>query len=64
MGAAPGALAARGTLPVGESNLRFPLPQGTYYVVVENEAAAPFAPLGVPLPVPEQPAYLSYSLEL
>lgn len=61
---APGPLAAQGTLAVGESNLRFPLPQGTYYVVIENQAAAPFAPLGVPLPVPETPSYASYSLEV
>jgi hypothetical protein len=64
MAGPPGALAAQGTLPVGESNLRFPLPPGTYYVVIENQAAAPFAPLGVPLPVPEQVTYVSYSLEL
>ena len=64
MAAAPGPLLAQGTLAVGETSLRFPLQPGTYYVVVENQAAAPFAPLGVPLPVPEQPAYLSYSVEI
>jgi hypothetical protein len=60
----PGALLTQGTLGLGEANLRFPLPRGTYYVVVENQAAAPFAPLGVPLPVPEQVGYVSYSIEL
>jgi len=64
MAAPPGQVIAQGTLPVGESNLRFPLSPGTYYVVVENQAPAPFAPLGVALPVPEQPAYASYSIEL
>lgn len=60
----PGPLVAQGTLGVGEANLRFPLAPGTYYVVVENQAAAPFAPLGVPLPVAEQVGYVSYSIEL
>jgi hypothetical protein len=64
MAGPPGSLMGRGTLGIGETSLRFPLEPGTYYVVVENQAAAPFAPLGVPLPVPEQPAYLSYSLEV
>ena len=64
MAAPPGQVITQGTLAVGESNLRFPLSQGTYYVVVENQMPAPFAPLGVPLPVPEQPTYVSYSLEL
>lgn len=60
----PGMLLSQGTLGIGESNMRFPLPQGTYYVVVENQAAAPFAPLGVSLPVPEQVGYVSYSMEI
>ncbi len=64
MAAPPGQVITQGTLAVGESNLRFPVLPGTYYLVVENQAAAPFAPLGVPLPVPEQVTYVSYSLEL
>lgn len=64
MAAPPGPLLAQGTLGIGETSLRIPLEPGTYYVVVENQAAAPFAPLGVPLPVPEQPAYLGYSIEI
>lgn len=61
---APGPMMAQGTLGIGEANLRFPLQPGTYYVVLENQAQAPFAPLGVPLPVPEQLAYASYSIEV
>ena len=67
MAGPPGALLTQGTLAVGEANMRFPLPHGTYYVVVENQAAAPFAPLGVPLPpiaAPEQVGYLAYSIEI
>ena len=64
MAGPPGALLGQGTLAIGEANLRVPLERGTYYVVVENQAAVPFAPLGVALPVPEQPAYLSYSVEV
>jgi len=64
MAPAPGALLAQGTLAVGEASLRFPLPPGTYYVVVENQAAAPFAPLGLPLPGPEAISYVSYSVEI
>jgi hypothetical protein len=64
MAAAPGALLGQGTLGIGQANLRVPLDRGTYYVVVENQAPVPFAPLGVALPVPEQPAYLSYSVEI
>jgi len=60
----PGTLLSQGSLAIGEANLRFPLQRGTYYVVVENPAAAPFAPLGVPLPVPEQFGYVSYSVEI
>jgi hypothetical protein len=60
----PGPLLTQGTLAVGEANLTFPVQPGVYYVVVENQNAAPFAPLGVPLPVPEQIAYVAYSVEL
>jgi hypothetical protein len=64
MAGPPGSVIGQGSLAIGEANLRFPLPRGTYYVVVENQAAAPFAPLGVSLPVPEQLGYLSYSMEI
>jgi hypothetical protein len=65
--APPGPLVSQGTLAIGEANLRFPVQQGTYYVVVENQTAAPFAPLGVPLPpiaTTEQIGIVSYSVEL
>lgn len=64
MGPPPGPLLAQGTLAPGESKLSWPLERGHYYVVVENAAAAPFAPLGVPLPVPEQGTYVAYSVEV
>ena len=44
--------------------MKFPVQPGAYYVVVENQQPAPFAPLGVPLPVPEQVTYVGYSLEV
>jgi hypothetical protein len=60
----PGQLVSQGTLAIGEASSRYAVQPGSYYVVVENQAPAPFAPLGVSLPVPEQPAYLSYSVEV
>ena len=64
MAAPPGAVLGQGTLTVGEASTTFPVQPGAYYLVVENQQAAPFAPLGLPLPVPEQTTYLSYSLEV
>jgi len=60
----PGAIVGQGTMMPGEANLSFPLNKGTYYFVVENNAPAPFQPLGVPLPVAETIAYVSYSAEV
>ena len=62
--APPGAVLGQGTLAVGEASTTFPVQPGSYYLVVENQQAAPFAPLGLPLPVPEQTTYLTYSLEV
>lgn len=64
MAAPPGATIGQGQLAVGESSVRFPLQPGTYYLVLENQSPAPFAPLGMPLPFPEQIAYVSYSAEI
>ncbi len=64
LAAPPGALLSQGTLALGEASLKVAVQPGAYYVVVENQAAAPFAPLGVPLPIAEQTAYVSYSLEV
>ncbi len=64
MAAPPGAVLGQGTLAVGEASTTFPVQPGSYYLVVENQQAAPFAPLGLPLPVPEQTTYLTYSLEV
>ena len=60
----PGPIIAQGALALGEARLTFPLEPGHYYVVIENKTAPPFAPLGMPLPVPERVAYCSYSVEL
>lgn len=61
----PGPIVGQGSLGLGDASLSFPLPRGSYYVVVENQARA-FAPLGVPMPIPmtEQVAYVSYSVEV
>jgi hypothetical protein len=63
----PGPLLNQGLLGTGEANLRLSVQPGTYYIVVENQTAAPFAPLGVPLPpiaASEQVGYVSYSVEI
>ncbi len=64
MGPPPGMVFGQGQIPPGEVNLKFPVPPGTYYFVIENQAPAPFAPLGMSLPLPEQVAYVSYSAEV
>ena len=64
MTAPPGPLLSQGVLALGEANVRVAVQPGAYYVVVENQAPAPFAPLGLPLPVAEQTSYVSYSLEV
>lgn len=63
LGPAPGPIIAQGTLAPGDASLKLPLARGSYYFVVENQAA-PLAPLGVPLPLPEAVTYLSYSAEI
>lgn len=64
MGPPPGPVIGQGTFAPGEAKLKLPLAPGSYYFVVENQAPAPFAPLGMPLPVPEQIAHVSYSIEV
>ncbi len=64
LGPPPGAIAAQGTLPIGESKLGFPVGPGAYYFVVENGAAPAFAPLGVAMPLAEQGALVAYSVEI
>jgi hypothetical protein len=60
----PGQVIAQGTLPMSQTSFSLPVAPGAYYLVVENTAPAPVAPLGVPLPFPEQVAYVSYSVEV
>ncbi|MDB4945751.1 MAG: hypothetical protein JWP97_5285 [Labilithrix sp.] len=63
--APPGSVVSKGALSVGESSLAFPVPPGSYYVVLENPAAAPLAPFGVPLPaMNEQVGTVGYSVEV
>jgi hypothetical protein len=55
-------LLAQGSFAPGETAFGFPVPPGTYYVVIENAAPPPI--LGMALPVGEQIANVAYSLEL
>jgi hypothetical protein len=64
MTAPPGPVLAQGILPLNDTELRFPVNPGTYYVVIENQTPAQPAPLGVPLPFPEQITYVSYSVTI
>lgn len=58
----PGQTLAYGRATQGESSRVLPLDPGSYYVVVENRAAAPVGVLGMPLPF-ETRASLAYSVE-
>jgi hypothetical protein len=60
----PGPVLGQGAMAAGDVKLAFPLERGSYYLVVENQAPAPFAPLGVALPGAEQIAYVSYIAEV
>lgn len=62
MGPPPGAVVGQGPIAPGEANLGFPLNPGTYYLVLENTAPAPL--LGTAIPVGEQVAQVSYSVEV
>lgn len=64
MGPPPGPMLAQGTMAPGEAKVAFPLERGSYYVVLENRAPPPFAPLGVALPGAEQIAYVGYIAEV
>ncbi len=58
----PGQLAAQGALPIGETRVGFPVNPGTYFLVIENPSPPPL--LGAALPIGEQVAQVSYSVEL
>lgn len=64
MGPPPGVVVGQGQITPGEMNLKFAVNPGHYYFVLENQTPAPFAPLGVSLPLPETVAYVSYSVEV
>jgi hypothetical protein len=64
MGPPPGQPLYGDTLGVGEASLRLPLREGQYYIVFENRSPPPTAPLGMPLPFPENVAHLVYGVEL
>lgn len=48
----------------GEGTLALPLARGLYYVVLENRSVPPAAPFGLPLPMNEPVAYVTYAAEL
>jgi hypothetical protein len=60
----PGPIRYSGTIAPADFKETFALDPGTYYVVVENTAQTPIAPLGMPLPFPEAVAYVSYNAEI
>jgi hypothetical protein len=64
LGPPPGQPFYGDALAVGEANLRLPLREGSYYIVFENRAPPPTAPLGMPLPFPETVSHLVYGVEL
>ncbi len=69
MSAPPGPAIGQGQIapaslgrPGGEANLGFPVNPGFYYIVIENTAPPPL--LGTVVPVGEQVAQVSYSVEV
>jgi hypothetical protein len=62
LGPAPGPTMTFGNVMPGEAEQKIPLPKGQYYLVIENQAAAPSA-MGIALPLPAANAELSYSIE-
>jgi hypothetical protein len=64
IGPPPGPPISYGVIPVGpDQQLPFPVKQGAYYLVVENQSQ-PAQALGVPLPFQAPPGYATYSVEL
>jgi hypothetical protein len=49
LGPAPGPTVTFGNIMPGEGEQKIAVPKGQYYLVVENQAPAPAAPLGLPL---------------
>lgn len=64
LGPPPTATFAGGTAAMGDTFVKMPLREGSYYLVLENRAQPPTAPLGMPLPIPEAVSHLQYSVEL
>ncbi|MFO0679151.1 MAG: hypothetical protein U0169_21670 [Polyangiaceae bacterium] len=64
LGPAPGVPIGFGNAVPGDATRYVAVRPGRYYVVVENRAAAPVAPLGVALPFGETKAQVSYSIEI
>jgi len=64
IGAPPGPPIGFGNAPLGETTRYVPVQPGRFYVVIENRAATPLAPLGMPIPFTESKSQVSYSIEL
>jgi hypothetical protein len=53
-----------GVVGPGAGELQLPLARGSYYVVLENRSTPPSAPFGLPLPMSEPIAYVTYAAEV
>jgi hypothetical protein len=62
LAAPPGPTVFFGPIAPGESEQKIAVAKGQYYVVVDNQAAAPAA-MGIALPLPAANADISYSIE-
>lgn len=60
----PSAPIQTGPVNAGEQTLTLPLKPGLYSIVLENGAAAPFSPLGLPVPATEAVTNLDFQIEV
>jgi hypothetical protein len=63
IGPPPGNPISYGALPLGPTQARVDVRRGSYYVVVENRAISPLAPI-LPVPLGEAIGYVRYNVEV